>query len=247
MHADLSADPNGPFHGPLAHAFACAVHISVNNGALWNSPNRACGCCDVWQKREGLAEDWGIESPDDWRRQQESLINGASSNASASLLLEIRHRIAWQTRAPVPPGSWYQAIAGWCQENHRDNAYQQLVALAGMILTYEDRFVVDGLLPRGAVVNDIRAWDTGRGVNMARWGVHCGYADARTAHWYAVRAGELSRQYYSSWMEFSAAYILGRCLHFDRGEFGFRYTDPLAVHRAMMTHPQSPWLNLQFR
>ncbi|MBB4933914.1 hypothetical protein F4561_004734 [Lipingzhangella halophila] len=246
---DLHADPNGPFHGPLAHAFACAVHISVNNGAPWNSPDRGCGCCDPREKREGLAESWGINSAADWRQQQEALLAGTSSNPTGSLLLELRRQASWQTGgAPVQPAMWYQAIAGWCQQNGRDNSvFQQLQGIVGMIVNYENRFVADGLLPPGAVVNDIRAWDLGRGANMARWGVHCGYTDPRTAHWYAARAGELARQYYGSWVEFSAAYILGRCLHFDNGEFGSRYTEPLDVHHTMVTHPQSPWLNIPFR
>lgn len=245
---DLPTDPNGPFHGPLAHAFACAVHISVSNGAPWNSPDRGCSCCDAWQKREGLAQDWGIDSPAAWGQQQEALLDGTSSNQLASLLLQLRQQVAWQNGAPVQPAMWYQAIAGWCQQNGQDNSvYQHLLGAAGMILEYENRFVADGLLPSGGVVNDIRAWDLGRGANMARWGVHCGYVDPRTAHWYAVRAGELARQYYGSWAEFSAGYILGRCLHLDNGQFGVRYTDPLAVHHTMMAHPQSPWLHVPFR
>src|SRR5690625_2655549 len=38
---------------------------------------------------------------------------------------------------------------------------------------------------------------------------------------------------YTSWAEFSAGYILGRCLHFDDGEFGHWYTTPLEVHHTM--------------
>jgi hypothetical protein len=245
---DLLADPNGPFHGPLAHAFACAVHISVHSGAAWNSPDRGCDCCNARAKRKVLVNSWGIKSADDWRTQQEALIDGHSSNETAGVLLDLRRQAMAQTGSPLPPQAWYQLIAELCRQNGLDNAaYQHLAGTAQLILAYEQRFVHDGLLPPGGLVHDIRAWDLGRGVNMARWGVQCRFADLTTGHAYAVRAGELSRQVYGSWAEFSAGYVLGRCLHFDNGEFGSWYTEPLAVHHTMVTHPHSPWLHLPFR
>lgn len=245
---DLIADPSGPFHGPLAHAFACAAHISVISGAPWNSPDRGCDCCDAQRKRAMLVEDWGIESAAGWQQQVESLLDGESSNQVGDLVLRLRQQAAAQSGQPVHPQVWYQSVAAWCQANGQDpSVYQRLVGEAELILRYEQRFAADGLLPPGGVVHDIRAWDLGRGANMARWGVQCAYADPRTAHAYAVRAGELARQFYAAWADFSAGYTLGRCLHFDEGKFGRRYTEPLSVHHTMMSHPQSPWLHIPFR
>ncbi|WP_435845038.1 DUF1266 domain-containing protein [Streptomyces flaveolus] len=52
---------------------------------------------------------------------------------------------------------------------------------------------------------------------------------------------------YRSWQDFSAGYILGRCLHFDEEDFGSWYTDMVDAHRILMSDPGSPWLNIPFR
>ncbi|GAB3452181.1 hypothetical protein GCM10027570_30090 [Streptomonospora sediminis] len=242
----LNADPYGPFHGPLAHAYACAVHIQVANNAAWNNP-AGCSCCTPEQKRAGMKEDWGIGSPADWRRQQDSLIDDQDSNSPAGVLLDLRRVASESIGRQVDPGTWRGAIARMCQQRGIEHAvYEKLVGLAGMILHYEKRFTADGLLAPGGFVPAIKAWDFGRGANMARWGVQCGYTDMQTSQWYAVRAGEQARRYYATWSDFSAGYILGRCLHFDDGEFGHWYTTPLEVHHLMMSHPQSPWRNVPF-
>ncbi|WP_067963363.1 DUF1266 domain-containing protein [Nocardiopsis trehalosi] len=244
---ELIADPYGPFHGPLAHAFACAVHIAVDSGAPWNAVDRGCACCDAKRKRKTLQEDWGIASSDDWRKQQEALLDEDGSNGVAAMLLSLRTGLARQYGRAVDARTWREAIKAWsAQAGHDVAVYQRLLGEAGMILDYEKRFIADGLLPPGTFVTSINAWDSGRGANMARWGVHCRYTDLPTSQWYAVRASEVARRNHASWTDFSAGYILGRCLHFDQGEFGWRYTDALAVHRVMTTHPQSPWLNMPF-
>ncbi|MBB5999568.1 DUF1266 domain-containing protein [Streptomonospora salina] len=243
----LNADPHGPFHGPLAHAYACGAHIQVAGGGEWNNPV-GCACCGPEQKRAGLYEDWGIGSPDDWRRQTESLIGDRDSNFAASVLLELRRVSSQAVGQPIDPGVWRDGIAHMCWQHGIDEAsYRQWVDLARLILSYEERFTADGLLPPGAIVPSIKAWDFGRGANMARWGVQCGYSDMHTSQTYAVHASEQARRHYATWAEFSASYILGRCLHFDNGEFGHWYTTPLDVHHLMMSHPQSPWLHVPFR
>ncbi|MFC3994881.1 DUF1266 domain-containing protein [Nocardiopsis sediminis] len=245
---DLIADPQGPFHGPLAHALACAVHIAVNAGVAWNSPNQGCTCCTKpKQKRKMLKRDWGIDSAEDWRSTAETLLSDRSSNSTAALLLGMRTQLAQQYRQPIDARTWRDAFSAWCrQEGITDNGYQQLLGLMGMILDYEKRFTADGLLPPGGFVSGIGAWDYGRAANMARWGIQCEYTDPPTMQWFATRASEQARRHHASWADFSAGYILGRCLHFDEGEFGSWYTTPLAVHQTMMSHPQSPWLHMPF-
>ncbi|WP_371131936.1 DUF1266 domain-containing protein [Streptomyces sp. cf386] len=49
------------------------------------------------------------------------------------------------------------------------------------------------------------------------------------------------------WQDFSAGFILGRCLHFDNDKFGSWYQDMVAVRRILMSDPGSPWLNIPFR
>jgi hypothetical protein len=52
---------------------------------------------------------------------------------------------------------------------------------------------------------------------------------------------------YDSWQDFSAGYILGRCLHFDGEEFGEWYSNMLEAHRILTTDPGSPWLNIPWK
>lgn len=244
----LHADPFGPHHGPLAHAYACGVHIAVDGEGLWNAVDKVCACCTAEQKREGMRDDWGIATTEDWRAQQEALIDDDGSSPLASLVLGLRSQLVQQYGTPVDATAWRSEIDRWCKHNGRgSDVYRDLLGLAGMILDYEKRFAADGLLPPGGFIAHLGAWDFGRGANMARWGVQCGWADLATSQWYAVRAGGQAARYHVSWADFSAAYILGRCLHFDQGEFGWRYTDPLAVHHTMMSHPQSPWVHIPFR
>lgn len=90
----------------------------------------------------------------------------------------------------------------------------------------------------------MEGWDIGRASQMARWGVGCRYGTVAEAEKAVLRAGEAARDAYRSWAEFSAGYVLGRCLHFDEEEFGTWYTTALAAHLALTTDPASPWLNI---
>lgn len=82
---------------------------------------------------------------------------------------------------------------------------------------------------------------------MARWGLGARYCTLEEAERAVVRAGRLSRFNYRSWEDFSAGYVLGRCLHFDEEEFGDWYGEMLDAHRLLTTHPDSPWLNIPFK
>lgn len=59
--------------------------------------------------------------------------------------------------------------------------------------------------------------------------------------------GARAQQEYGTWAEFSAGYVLGRCLHFDKDEFGSWYTEVRDSHRALMQHRDSPWTLLPLR
>lgn len=62
-----------------------------------------------------------------------------------------------------------------------------------------------------------------------------------------IRAGELCREHYSSWEEFSAGYILGRALRFDEESFGHMYSSALTPHRILSKDLASPWRNIPFQ
>lgn len=116
--------------------------------------------------------------------------------------------------------------------------------LIGRIARYEARFRADGLLPEGGFVQSVEAWDYGRASGMARWGLAARLCSLQETEAAVVSAGRLVQVNYRSWENFSAAYILGRCLHFDEEEFGEWYETALATHRALTGDPASPWRTL---
>lgn len=243
----LTADPRGHFFGPMAHAYACGAQMAVTNEAPWNIVFASCSCCGVEEKREMLRESWGVHDPAEWRATLEGLLDERSSDQGATLVMDIRWQTAQWYRRPIDPATWQAAVGDWCRRNGQADIHAPLIETVERILRYEARLTADGVLPYGAVIRDMIAYDFGRAVNFARWGVHAEYTDPATAESFILHAGVQSRRFYSSWAHLSAGYILGRCLRFDEDEFGPYYTGPVAAHHALMQDPQSPWLNLPFQ
>ncbi|WP_406223256.1 DUF1266 domain-containing protein [Streptomyces decoyicus] len=73
------------------------------------------------------------------------------------------------------------------------------------------------------------------------------FADQPEVEKAVIRAGELCREHYSSWEEFSAGYILGRALRFDEESFGHMYSSALTPHRILSKDLASPWRNIPFQ
>lgn len=242
----LLAEPQGHFFGPLAHAYACGAQMAVTYEAPWNIVFHSCRCCDVEQKREMLRRSWGVHDPAAWRTTLDTLLDDRGSDQSASTVLGIRRHMAEYYRTAIDPGTWQGAVIDWCGQQGRADLNPRLLETLGRILTYEARLVADGVLVQGDFVRDMVAYDYGRAVNFARWGVHAQYTDPGTAESLIMHAGGQSRRHYSSWAEISAGYILGRALRFDNDTFGDFYTEPVAAHHTLMTHPHSPWVNLPF-
>ncbi|WP_329812123.1 DUF1266 domain-containing protein, partial [Streptomyces sp. GSL17-113] len=119
--------------------------------------------------------------------------------------------------------------------------------LVGTVLRYEARFRADGLLGEDEVVRTVAAWDLGRASKMARWGRGARYATRAEMNDALVRVSAGVRNAYSSWAQFSAAYVLGRCLHFDEERFGDWYTSVREAHHALLRAPGSPWRTVPFR
>lgn len=99
--------------------------------------------------------------------------------------------------------------------------------------------------PDGATgAPDVRAWDYGRAVNLARWAAATKLCDVDEARDTVRRAGELAAAAYRDWREFSAGYVLGRLLHFEDSERGTYYRSIRRVHRILTEDPASPWRTL---
>ncbi|TNY34606.1 DUF1266 domain-containing protein [Thermomonospora catenispora] len=235
----LVAERGGPAWGPLAFGLACGAHLAVGNGTPWNGLEDRDH--DRVHALELLRESWGVTDAEDWREQTLLLLKAENSDAGVELALSLRAREGGR----IDDAAWRDAVVAWCAERRIEpDAVRAVVESTRMIRRYEERFRADGLLPEDGYVRSVAAYDYGRAVAMARWGLLAGYCDRETAEEVVVRAGRLSADAYSSWEDFSAGYVLGRVLRFDDGEFGDCYTGSLTAHRILAHDPASPWRTL---
>ncbi|WP_432069037.1 DUF1266 domain-containing protein [Streptomyces sp. AA1529] len=256
----------GPRSGPVARGLACGALLSVNNGVYWNSLGHGNGYTD---ERRALDRWWGVTTREKWQQYQEELLTNEMSSPVWEFTLGLRHSLAQDFGGQVEPAHWRQAaervlrkrIATATIELTPDGVTRTegpseeevewqidgVKRLIGRITRYESRFRADGLLPEGRFVRSAAAWDYGRAANMARFGLASRFCTLPEAEDAVLRAGRVSAVGYRSWEDFSAGYILGRCLHFDEEEFGSWYEDMLTAHRVLTTDPESPWLTLPFR
>ncbi|GGU63636.1 DUF1266 domain-containing protein [Streptomyces lavendofoliae] len=190
------------------------------------------------------------------------------------LVLQIRRSMVLDFAGPVDIDHWRRAAANVVRRRAEAAAEPRLRAdgvtpgstvgteelegqvtglkrLIGRIALYEAPLRADGLLPEGGFVRSVEAWDYGRASGMARWGLAarlCSLQEAEAeAEAAVVRAGRLVQVNHRSWEDFSAAYALGRCLHFDEEEFGEWYETVLATHRVLNADPASPWRTLDWK
>ncbi|MFC0597582.1 DUF1266 domain-containing protein [Streptomyces palmae] len=255
----------GPLQGPVAHGLACAALLFVKNGELWNSmAHHGIGYND--EKRR-LKEWWGVTSRQEWAGTQKRLLEADMVSPVWEFALGVRRSLAQDFAGPVELDHWRHVAERVLRYNAAQGAQPRITPdgvtaarprstheveaevagvqrLIGRIARYEARFRADGLLAANAFVRSVEAWDYGRASGMARWGIAARYCTLQEAEQAVVAAGRASARNYRSWPEFSAAYILGRCLHFDEEEFGSWYEDMLTAHRALTTDPASPWLTI---
>ncbi|MEU7136063.1 DUF1266 domain-containing protein [Streptomyces sp. NPDC046261] len=245
-----------PAPGPLLRGLACGAHLCFRNGDAWNTPH--------WHgmgyrgEVERIADDWGVHGREDWLSTQERLLGQDVSPWYWDFVLGARTALISARGGRVDPAQWRDQVELTLRERAQetgtatddrdfDEFVTHLRALVGKVLRYEARFRADGLLPPDGFVRTIAAWDIGRGSKMARWGRGARYATEAEMHTALERAAGAAQSAYDSWEEFSAGYVLGRCLHFDEEKFGRWYTTVLDAHRALTTDPESPWLTVPFR
>ncbi|QKV96567.1 DUF1266 domain-containing protein [Streptomyces sp. NA02950] len=266
-HLELRGlDTGGATEGPVAHGLACAALLFVKNGELWNAMAYHGG--GYTSERNRLKEWWGVTSREEWQRTQEVLLTAEMISGVWEFALGVRRSLALDFAGPVGVDHW-RAVAervlrrnaaeaefritpdGVTKAEPRESSEVEaqvagVQRLIGRIARYEARFRADGLLAEGKFIRTVEAWDYGRASGMARWGLAARFCTLPEAEHAVLRASRAAQANYRSWEEFSAAYILGRCLHFDEEEFGSWYEDMLTAHRILTTDPASPWLTLPF-
>ncbi|MEW1924072.1 DUF1266 domain-containing protein [Streptomyces sp. NPDC088360] len=272
LHADLYVDgrlhdrvdtrrTGAPESPVLLHGLACGAHLCFANGDAWNTLD--------WHgaghnsEVERLAEWWGVHGRADWLDVQERLLKREVSPWYWDFVLGARTSLIEQFGPRVDPELWRRCVettirdrvaeTGGHDSPHRpgddpdlDDFVAALRGLVGKIVRYESRFRADGLLPPDGHVRTVAAWDIGRASKMARWGRGARYASHAELEAAIERASHAARAAYASWEEFSAGYVLGRCLHFDEEQFGDWYTTVLRAHRELVSDPDSPWLTVPF-
>ncbi|MFI6035233.1 DUF1266 domain-containing protein [Streptomyces sp. NPDC051315] len=250
----------------MAHGLACGALLCVNNGSLWNA--MAWHGTGYDGERSRLREWWGITTPEAWQSALRQLLDCASHSDVWEFALRLRRTIARDFGGHVDTGYWRQAAASLIRANsggstvlsadgvtkteprptsETEARIEGVQRLIGRITRYEARMRADGVLDENRYVSSVDAWDLGRASKMARWGLGARFGTLQEAESAVVQARRAASLSYCPWQDFSAGYILGRCLHFDEEEFGEWYTDMLDAHRILMSDPGNPWLNIPFR
>jgi hypothetical protein len=236
------SSPAGPHFGPLAHGFACGAHIPVHVSSPWNTLDDPVR--DYRADRESLAESWGVTTAEGWQQQVDYLLQGLNVGTEIDAVLNVRRRLVRQHGVWDLP-TWRTAAENWARWQEVPDV-EEMVASVDVITRYEARFQADGILAPNGMVTSVFGYDFGRAVNLARWGFGGRFCDQRTAESVVVRAGELCRQHYTSWPDFSAGYALGRVIRFDNETFGHMYVSVRGPHNLLMTDRGSPWWHIPF-
>ncbi|MDT9689681.1 DUF1266 domain-containing protein [Streptomyces sp. P9(2023)] len=237
---------NGPLHGPLAFGLSCGAHLAFGNGVPWNDVGSAY--TGYTHELDTLRDAWGVTDREGWRKQLDALLDGRNSPPEPDFALRVREELR-SARGAVPSADeWRETAAGHAQDlGASPTTVRHIEELVRRILRYEARFRAEGLLPPDGRVRKTVAYDYGRAVNLARWGLSARFCAPPEAEQAIVHAGALARSAYVSWQEYSTGYALGRVLRFDGEEYGCFHEGNVAAHRVLTEHEGSPWRNVPWR
>ncbi|MFJ4856614.1 DUF1266 domain-containing protein [Streptomyces sp. NPDC088730] len=242
----LIALRHGALRGPLAYGLACGAHLAVGNGVPWNEVGTVYHeyVCEL----ELLRDSWGITEPTGWRKESDALLDARTGPAEPDFVLRVREQLGAGLGEPPSADLWRETAAGHAQDiGVGHDTVRGIEELVRRIVRYEARFRADGLLPPDGRVTTTVAYDYGRAVNLARWGLSARFCVPHEAEQAIVHAGALSRSDYRSWEDFSAGYALGRVLRFDGEDYGDYYRSNVTAHRLLTESGGSPWRNIPWR
>ncbi|MFH9292542.1 DUF1266 domain-containing protein [Streptomyces sp. NPDC017520] len=242
----LLALRHGALRGPLAYGLACGAHLAIGNAVPWNEIGTVCR--DYTTERDQLRDSWGITDHAEWRKQLDVLLEARNSPPEPDFVLRAREQLAAGLGELPSADLWRETAAGHAQDLGADaGTVKGIEDLVRRIMRYEARFRADGLLPPDGRVRTTVAYDYGRAVNLARWGLSARYCTPADAEQAIVYAGALGKSAYRSWEDFSAGYALGRVLRFDEEEYGPFYEQNVLAHRLLAESEGSPWRHIPWR
>jgi hypothetical protein len=232
-----------PTTGEFAAALAVGAHMSLNHGVSWNAIKDDAN--SEQKTYETLKSQWGISKPNELRETMEELLDDETGDSIADFVLDVRLQLVNQLQSLPDVQVWRQAVTDTARsQGVPETVIDDMTATIERVVRYESRFRADGLLREGGFVSSVLAYDWGRAVNMARWGLKIRMIGEEQAREYVLRAGKQAFGRYTSWADLSAGYSLGRVLRFDNDEFDVWYNTVLEPHQVLLTDPASPWLTL---
>ncbi|WP_432149769.1 DUF1266 domain-containing protein [Streptomyces sp. bgisy029] len=242
----LLALRHGALHGPLAYGLACGAHLAIAAAVPWNEVGTVCR--EYERERAQLRDSWGITDHAGWRRQLDILLDARNSPPEPDFVLRTREQLAAGLGELPSADLWRETAAGHAQDLGADaGTVKGIEDLVRRIMRYEARFRADGLLEPDGRVRTTVAYDYGRAVNLARWGLSARYCAPAEAEQAIVYAGALSKSAHRSWEDFSASYALGRVLRFDGESYGPFYEQNVIAHRLLTESEGSPWRHIPWR
>jgi len=243
MRNVIAVDKQQPTTGEFAAALAVGAHMSLNHGVAWNTlKDDANSRQKIY---ENLKNQWDVSSRGELRECLEGLLDNETGDTVADFVLDVRMELVGRLGTVPDLQVWRRAVAeGARAQGVPETVLDDMTATTVRVMRYEERFRADGLLPADGFVRSLLAYDWGRAVNMARWGLKLRLIGEQQAREYVQRAGKQAFGRYTSWADLSAGYSLGRVLRFDNDEFDVWYNTVLEPHQILLTDPASPWLTL---
>ncbi|MFF3097141.1 DUF1266 domain-containing protein [Streptomyces cyaneofuscatus] len=241
----LLTDSGGPLYGPLAHGLALGAHLAVTNGLIWNRLGAAYE--DYATDRARLRSPWGIPHRAEYRDRLASLMKNQLVGRVQQAVLRTRHTLAARLGRTPTREEWAEAVArAFAARDADDRALADRSLF--FIALYENRLRADGALAPDGRVDTLAAFDLGRAVNVVRLALGARYGDPHEAEQDVLRLGELAREAYTSWADFSLGYLMARIVHRaeDDGQEAAEHTyqQSLAEHRILTQDPTSPYRNM---
>jgi hypothetical protein len=239
----IAVSQSEPTTGELATALAVGAHMSLNHGVSWNALKDDAN--SPQKIYANLKNQWDVTTKGELRDCLEGLLDNETADTVADFVLDVRVELAGRLGQVPEVPAWRRAVTDHARaQGVPETVLDDMTATIERVAQYEDRFRADGLLPAGGYVRSLLAYDWGRAVNMARWGLRLRLIKEQEARDYVLRAGKQAFGRYDSWVDLSAGYALGRVLRFDNDEFDVWYATVLEPHQLLLTDPASPWLRL---